>query len=174
MHAQIAARDPEFPWVSNDHPALPPTAGRYNLALNTPYLHLQAAVDAIEASPDWEAVEHYLVDTCKMEPEEAHAATEGYIQYAVAEMAKANGMGQLSPTIAIDQAWHAHVLHTRRYEAFCRQHFGKFLHHNPEAGYAIVQPQLEVTRRLVNAVFLKPSSTWADDPVMCNNCGGYD
>jgi hypothetical protein len=35
------------------------------------------------------------------------------------------------PSQVADDLWHAFILHTRAYDAFCRQAFGKFLHHAP-------------------------------------------
>src|SRR3569832_2225713 len=32
---------------------------------------------------------------------------------------------------AIDPFWHAHILHTRRYAAFCQDVYGQFIHHAP-------------------------------------------
>jgi len=37
------------------------------------------------------------------------------------------------PSRAVDDAWHDFLLMTRDYQAFCRQAFGKYLHHTPEA-----------------------------------------
>lgn len=31
----------------------------------------------------------------------------------------------------VDPYWHAHILHTRRYERFCREVTGYFMHHEP-------------------------------------------
>jgi hypothetical protein len=39
----------------------------------------------------------------------------------------------LTPTQKIDDMWHAHILHTRKYVAFCEDVFGCYLHHNPHA-----------------------------------------
>ena len=39
----------------------------------------------------------------------------------------------LIPTKDIDEMWHAHILHTRKYVAFCKDVFGCYLHHNPHA-----------------------------------------
>jgi hypothetical protein len=33
--------------------------------------------------------------------------------------------------VIIDEYWHAFVLHTRDYQAFCQKHFGFFIHHSP-------------------------------------------
>lgn len=35
------------------------------------------------------------------------------------------------PSQAVDVAWHEFILYTRRYQQFCRQGFGRFLHHTP-------------------------------------------
>ncbi len=37
------------------------------------------------------------------------------------------------PSQAVDDLWHAFILYTRDYEAFCEQSFGRFLHHTPAA-----------------------------------------
>ena len=37
----------------------------------------------------------------------------------------------LSPPQAVDVAWHAFLLHTRDYEAYCRERFGRVIHHEP-------------------------------------------
>jgi hypothetical protein len=35
------------------------------------------------------------------------------------------------PSQAADELWHEFILYTRAYESFCRQAFGRFLHHTP-------------------------------------------
>ena len=35
------------------------------------------------------------------------------------------------PSQTADDLWHEFILYTRHYEAFCRQAFGRFLHHTP-------------------------------------------
>ena len=37
----------------------------------------------------------------------------------------------LSPSISVDLAWHEFILCTRAYAAFCQQHFGRMMHHDP-------------------------------------------
>lgn len=41
--------------------------------------------------------------------------------------------GTWSPTEAIDAAWHEFVLYTKDYGEFCRNMFGKFVHHVPNS-----------------------------------------
>lgn len=36
------------------------------------------------------------------------------------------------PSKALDEVWHNYLLHTREYNAFCIEAFGKFIHHDPE------------------------------------------
>lgn len=35
------------------------------------------------------------------------------------------------PSRAVDEAWHAHILHTEAYQRWCRAAFGRLLHHTP-------------------------------------------
>jgi len=37
----------------------------------------------------------------------------------------------LSPPTDVDKAWHAFLLHSRDYEAYCNERFGKVIHHQP-------------------------------------------
>jgi hypothetical protein len=37
----------------------------------------------------------------------------------------------ISPPGPVDVAWHAFILHTRDYEAYCRDRFGRVIHHQP-------------------------------------------
>lgn len=39
----------------------------------------------------------------------------------------------LPPSKDIDEAWHAHILHTKQYRLFCQDVFGKFLEHTPSS-----------------------------------------
>jgi len=35
------------------------------------------------------------------------------------------------PTKEVDEAWHIFILHTKLYEKYCLEKFGRFIHHNP-------------------------------------------
>ena len=37
----------------------------------------------------------------------------------------------VSPPPPVDVAWHAFILHTRDYEAYCRERYGRIIHHQP-------------------------------------------
>ncbi|OBK74936.1 hypothetical protein [Mycobacterium sp. 1274761.0] len=58
------------------------------------------------------------------------------------------------PSHAVDEAWHGFILCTARYSAFCKQAYGRFLHHHPEGGApdnAPADPMGEQLRRTVIA-----------------------
>jgi len=38
----------------------------------------------------------------------------------------------LAPSARIDEAWHHFILFTKDYSLFCREHFGRYLHHVPK------------------------------------------
>ena len=48
----------------------------------------------------------------------------------------------LSPPKDVDKAWHAFLLHSRDYEAYCNERFGKVIHHQPSD-----EPDPEAYRR---------------------------
>ena len=52
------------------------------------------------------------------------------------------------PSKIVDEAWHEFILFTKEYEHFCRQVFGKFLHHTPATA---MTNQSEVSNSLKNA-----------------------
>lgn len=60
------------------------------------------------------------------------------------------------PSHAVDEAWHGLILCTMRYQAFCAEAYGKFMHHNPVGGApdhiaAAADPMQEQLRRTVIA-----------------------
>lgn len=38
----------------------------------------------------------------------------------------------ITPSLEIDEVWHAHILYTKDYAEFCQHFFGRFLHHVPQ------------------------------------------
>jgi len=51
------------------------------------------------------------------------------------------------PSQAADDLWHEFILYTKGYDAFCRQAFGRFLHHTPAVVLADDQQNNEGLRR---------------------------
>jgi hypothetical protein len=48
----------------------------------------------------------------------------------------------ISPPKQVDKAWHAFLLHTRDYESYCKERFGRVIHHQPSP-----EPDPEAYRR---------------------------
>ena len=82
---------------------------------------------------DLDAVVNRLVMTEKWPHKEAILAIRQYRNYLF--LRKKYPDYNLPPSIDIDEAWHAHILHTRDYHAFCKQIFSneddQYLHHDP-------------------------------------------
>jgi hypothetical protein len=48
-----------------------------------------------------------------------------------AEMTSRGDDRRLVPSVQVDAAWHAFILHTRAYAQFCESAYGTYLHHDP-------------------------------------------
>jgi len=92
-------------------------------------MSLQEANDYIY-SFDLTPVIRRLIDTECWSEKHARAAAEQYRNFLYL-MKKYGREHQLTPSYEIDEAWHAHILHTKKYVAFCEKVFGKYLHHYP-------------------------------------------
>lgn len=58
-----------------------------------------------------------------------------YFQGALQFLQVASAAGSpVSPSLPIDAAWHAFILHTRDYADYCERQFGRFIHHQPTVG----------------------------------------
>lgn len=76
--------------------------------------------------------------------------------YAIALLDPANGH---AISAAIDPFWHAHLLHSRQYVAFCDKVVGEFMHHIPldrgnDAQMKNIRTLYEYTIRAINEIFL--------------------
>lgn len=70
-----------------------------------------------------------------LSPSDADRALEGLRQFFLACLRAQRGSisRQLGmPSKVVDEAWHEFILMTRDYEGFCKEAFGKYLHHTPE------------------------------------------
>ncbi len=63
--------------------------------------------------------------------QERHEVVEGLRDYFHL-INEANGKKVVSmPSQVVDDAWHEFILSTKEYERFCKQVFGRFIHHHP-------------------------------------------
>lgn len=77
--------------------------------------------------------------------------------------------GEVTPSDAVDQAWHLHLSYTRHYwDVLCGEILKRSLHHGPSAGGAAeaarYHRQYEATRALYAATFgaAPPADIWPD------------
>jgi hypothetical protein len=61
---------------------------------------------------------------------DADLVEHGLRQFFIAN-AKSNGKFVAMPSKIADEMWHDFILHTKAYETWCKQAFGKLLHHTP-------------------------------------------
>jgi hypothetical protein len=71
----------------------------------------------------------------------SHDAPEAAEQRLLAELLRFLDLGaamkaggderRLVPSVPIDAAWHAFILHTRAYTEFCKTAYGEYVHHDP-------------------------------------------
>lgn len=98
-----------------------------------------------------------------------------------------NPATRLGPTSKIDDGWHTFLLFTRDYADFCKEHFGRFMHHQPhvenEHGPNVVPPKMKTAVDLAKKIFGDDLSKNWDCSGMelaegqCSgstNCGGDD
>jgi hypothetical protein len=83
----------------------------------------------------------------------------------------------LAPSRAVDEGWHAFVLHTREYADFCERVAGRFIHHAPEDEPA-GEPLDVAARSGMTAVLMRHSGLpvdeelWSTKDGSCSaNCG---
>ena len=83
----------------------------------------------------------------------------------------------LAPSAAVDPGWHAFILHTQEYAAFCALVGGRFLHHVPTddadpavhgaAARAVIERTVAEIRR---AGFEVDDDLWKPSAVDCSQC----
>lgn len=66
----------------------------------------------------------------------------------------------LTPSVAVDAAWHELILCTRTYAALCERTFGRFVHHQPGGDEAVVRARFAETLRLYHCHFGTPDPAW--------------
>lgn len=118
---------------------------------------------AIESADLW-FVEERLTRKVGLPADQARGAVVEMKRYLALVGLGYRGLGMASR--AVDEAWHAFLLFTKDYDAFCRSAFGEFIHHVPrtsrDSGVS------DSTGRLVRAyreVFGELPDIWNDRAV---------
>lgn len=83
---------------------------------------------------DLSAVTERLIKVDGWTPSQAEEGCRQYRRYLY--LRKKFPQFDLPPSEDIDGVWHAHILHTKDYFAFCNELFGSYLHHHPHEVFA--------------------------------------
>jgi hypothetical protein len=80
----------------------------------------------------------------------------------------------LTPSEPVDYGWHAFILHTVDYAAFCRRVAGRFVHHVPtdegEQSAGGAQAARELTMRVIEAAGYTVDAELWNSAADCNQC----
>jgi hypothetical protein len=98
---------------------------RAELSLSPEQLEMAHKIEAFDL---W-FVEERLARKGLLAPERLAAAVLEFKRYFALVGLGYRNLGMLSPEA--DEVWHAFILFTREYAAFCRDAFGMFIHHVP-------------------------------------------
>ncbi len=85
------------------------------------------------------------------------------------------------PGKLVDEVWHDHILHTKKYENDCTKLFGRYLHHEPteNGDYCDLKPTLKLYKSLFGSD--APNEFWLGEAGCtgsgncsgrCASCGG--
>lgn len=79
--------------------------------------------------------------------------TSGFRRYLELQLRKTKGGGSLAmPSRAVDEVWHAALLHTRWYNKMCNDCLGYFLHHEP---FPVEQESSDALRSVAHTYYLE-------------------
>ena len=82
-------------------------------------------VNALDLAP----IENHLVTRLGWSEDKAARGITGYRRFLY--LCAEHPDQTLVPNGVIDEVWHTHIVHTRKYAADCEQLCGRFLHHTP-------------------------------------------
>jgi hypothetical protein len=132
-----------------------PEAG---LALISPTLRAQLIQDVRKEWPD-------LTDD---------QGTRGVGQTVAFLVASAQTGGRVAPSKPVDAFWHAFMLHSRAYTAFCELVAGDYLHHDPDEYPLPPAKKKELRARTTEAIaaagFTVDVEFWPDLMADCSQC----
>lgn len=88
----------------------------------------------------------------------------------------ASSDSRLSPSVAVDLAWHEFILFTHGYASFCEREFGRMIHHQPGGLAETNRQQFLTTLGLYRQHFGAPDPLyWGDrSQVGDSECGACD
>lgn len=111
---------------------------------------------------DLKRVLAYLIERKKVSPDVIAILEREYKRFIAIRLARPDV--SIVPSLLIDEFWHAHILFTREYLAFCKAiNDGKYIHHMPflKDDKLVGDPSMRKTLRLYRELFGQPpASVW--------------
>jgi len=88
-------------------------------------------------------------------------------------MCVASKVDVVVPSIAIDEAWHTHILNTRDYMNFCLENYGTIIHHTPSPVNDELINQFDETKTTYEKMFgtVPSSDVWSSN-ALGKSCSG--
>lgn len=81
---------------------------------------------------DLSLVEYRLMTKLGWAKDRTANAVQGYREFLQQVKDAGKGAYHRPPSDDVDEVWHAHILHTKQYEADCNAIFGYFFNHHPD------------------------------------------
>lgn len=119
---------------------------------------------------DLSKIRNRLIEKSGWEPSKCSEVEVRYKAFLC--LAALNRDGQLVPPHDVDEMWHVHILHTKKYAKDCQDYLGFFLHHRPDDKKGqTTQAARDFTAQLFASVglpYLAPAECSGD--TSCSQC----
>ena len=171
---RLPAQPPVAQWPSSlflnrhDNSALLEGTALESTALESPSLNTKAVAEQIVTENP--LLGERIAKSCKLSMDDSCGMLVNLIRFL--ELIAISPVS-LTPSHKIDLAWHEFILFTKLYSNFCRQHFGRYIHHQPGGDQATNQSQFKATLQLYSQRYGLPNPKfWSDLEADCGSCEG--
>jgi hypothetical protein len=96
--------------------------------------HVQHVLQDVQAWPHWAEIAQGARKETGLSADAFYAVLPEYQRFMALSSAY-RGLGMFSEQV--DALWHAHILNTLRYQEFCAQVIGRFVHHLPCSSFEL-------------------------------------
>ncbi|HET6359946.1 hypothetical protein [Streptomyces sp.] len=119
-----------------------------------------------------------------MQQNRSRGAEEYGLEGSVAERVMDEGLAfldvmgrtgeSLSPSKAVDPAWHTFMLHSAEYTAWCQERYGRYIHHAPNSRYRDTAAMVDVVGKIRAGGYAVDESLWGtradcNEPACCGD-----
>jgi hypothetical protein len=109
-------------------------------------------------------------NNCSFSDDEVEFAIGEYKRFITLKVE--NPSARLSPTKMMDEAWHYHILDTKRYAKDCQVLYGDFVHHSPSYGPLDSEEKQTVLEESFKRMYELYKQRFDSNPISCRaSCG---